>query len=85
MAQVMRESGIDRKAIHDGLAKMKDVPSVIFGKATFDPTTRRVSGAKNVELVVKEGQFTVWDGRKPQRPDNAFDPRRSGAAPRRRG
>ena len=37
MAQVMREFGIDRKSIHDGLAKMKDVPSVIFGKATFDP------------------------------------------------
>jgi branched-chain amino acid transport system substrate-binding protein len=62
MAQVMRESGIDRKAIHDGLAKVKDVPSVIFGKATFDPATRRVSGAMNVELVVKDGRFTVWEG-----------------------
>jgi branched-chain amino acid transport system substrate-binding protein len=62
MAQVMRESGIDRKAIHDGLAKVKDVPSVIFGKATFDPTTRRVSGAMNVELVVKDGHFTVFEG-----------------------
>ena len=62
MAQVMRESGSDRKAIHDGLAKVKDVPSVIFGKATFDPTTRRVSGAMNVELIVKDGRFTVWEG-----------------------
>jgi branched-chain amino acid transport system substrate-binding protein len=62
MAQVMSESGIDRKAIHDGLAKVKDVPSVIFGKATFDPATRRVSGAMNVELVVKDGHFTVWEG-----------------------
>jgi branched-chain amino acid transport system substrate-binding protein len=62
LAQVMRESGIDRKAIHDGLAKVKDVPSVIFGKATFDPNTRRVSGAMNVELVVKDGHFTVWEG-----------------------
>jgi branched-chain amino acid transport system substrate-binding protein len=41
---------------------VKDVPSVIFGKATFDPTTRRVSGAMNVELVVKDGHFTVWEG-----------------------
>ena len=63
LAQVMRESGIDRKAIHDGLAKVKDVPSVIFGKATFDPATRRVAGARNVELVVKDGHFTVWDGK----------------------
>ena len=62
MAQVMRESGIDRKAIHDGLAKVKDVPSVIFGKTTFDTATRRVSGAMNVELVVKDGRFTVWEG-----------------------
>ena len=62
MAQVMREFGIDRKSIHDGLAKVKDVPSVIFGKATFDPATRRVSGAMNVELVVKDGHFTVWEG-----------------------
>ncbi len=62
MAQVMREFGIDRKSIHDGLAKVKDVPSVIFGKATFDPATRRVSGAMNVELVVKDGRFTVWEG-----------------------
>ena len=62
LAQVMREFGIDRKAIHDGLAKVKDVPSVIFGKATFDPATRRVAGAMNVELVVKDGQFTVWEG-----------------------
>src|SRR5258708_26437275 len=63
LAQVMREFGIDRKAIHDGLAKVKDVPSVIFGKATFDPATRRVAGARNVELVVKDGRFIVWDGK----------------------
>jgi branched-chain amino acid transport system substrate-binding protein len=62
MAQVMRESGIERKEIHDGLLKVKDVPSVIFGKATFDPNTRRVAGAMSVELVVKNGQFTVWEG-----------------------
>jgi branched-chain amino acid transport system substrate-binding protein len=62
MAQVMREFGADRKSIHDGLAKVKDVPSIIFGKATFDTATRRVSGAMNVELVVKDGRFTVWEG-----------------------
>lgn len=62
MAQVMRESGIDRQAIHDGLAKVKDVPSVIFGKATFDPKTRRVSGAVSVDLVVKGGKFTIYQG-----------------------
>jgi len=62
MAQVMRESGIERQQIHDGLAKVKDVPSVIFGKATFDPETRRVSGAQAVDLVVKNGKFTFYEG-----------------------
>lgn len=62
MAAVMREFGADRKSIHDGLAKVKDVPSVIFGKTTFDTQTRRVTGAKNVELVVRDGRFTLWEG-----------------------
>ena len=62
LAQVLRQFGIDRKAVHDGLAKVKDVPSVIFGKATFNPATRRVAGAKSVDLVVKGGRFVVWDG-----------------------
>lgn len=62
MAQVMREFGIERKDIHDGLAKVKDVPSVIFDKATFDPTTRRVAGAQSVDLVVKGGKFVLYEG-----------------------
>jgi len=62
MAQVLNESGTDRKAIRDGLVKVKDVPSVIFGKTTFDPKTRRVDGAMSVELVVKDGRFQLWEG-----------------------
>ena len=38
------------------------MPSVIFGKATFDPKTRRVDGAMSVELVVKDGRFQLFDG-----------------------
>jgi len=41
------------------------VPSVIYGKATFDPETRRVAGARAVYLVIKNGQYTLWDGKKP--------------------
>jgi branched-chain amino acid transport system substrate-binding protein len=65
LAQVIRESGTARKAIRDGLAKIKDVPSVVFGKVTFDPQTRRVTGAKQTDLIVRDGQFAVWDGTKP--------------------
>ncbi len=59
---VMREFGTDRQAIHDGLAKMRDVPSVLFGTVTFDPATRRVSAPSSVDLVVRAGRFVVWTG-----------------------
>jgi branched-chain amino acid transport system substrate-binding protein len=65
LAAVMNQYGVDRASIRDGLAQIKDVPSVIYGKATFDPETRRVAGARAVYLVIKNGQYTLWDGRKP--------------------
>jgi branched-chain amino acid transport system substrate-binding protein len=58
-ATVMRQFGTDRASFHAGLAKVRDVPSVIFGKFTFDPKTRRVFGEKVTGLVVKNGQFVV--------------------------
>ncbi|WP_144113995.1 ABC transporter substrate-binding protein [Paraburkholderia sp. BCC1886] len=60
--EVIRRYGPNRVAVHDGFAKIDNVPSVIFGKFRFDPQTRRVAGAKNLELVVKDGQFALWDG-----------------------
>jgi branched-chain amino acid transport system substrate-binding protein len=39
------------------------VPSVIFGSVIFDVETRRVKGAMNAELVVRKGQFALWDGK----------------------
>jgi branched-chain amino acid transport system substrate-binding protein len=62
-AAVLRINSADRKSIRDAFAKVKDVPSVIFGQATFDVETRRVKGAMNAELVVQKGQFTIWDGK----------------------
>lgn len=62
-AAVLRIGGTDRKAIRDAFAKVKDVPSVIFGAVTFDVESRRVKGAMNAELVVHNGQFTIWDGK----------------------
>jgi branched-chain amino acid transport system substrate-binding protein len=64
-AEVIKQYGTDRKAIHDGLASIKDVPSVVFGKVAFDTQTRRVLGAKTINLVVKNGKFAAWDGTKP--------------------
>lgn len=62
-AAVVKIGGTDRKAIRDAFTKVKDVPSVIFGAATFDVATRRVKGAMNAELVVRKGQFALWDGK----------------------
>ncbi len=67
LAQVMNRYGTDRTAIRDGLAEIKDVPSVIFGKATFDPKTRRVAGGTASYLQVKDDRFQLWDGTKPVR------------------
>jgi branched-chain amino acid transport system substrate-binding protein len=62
---VIKQGGPDRKAIHDTLATIKDVPSVIYGKVTFDPNTRRISGPKSINIIVKDGKFALWDGTKP--------------------
>jgi len=62
--EAIRHAGTDRRAIRDAFAQLRDVPSVIFGKATFDAASRRILGAKNAELIVKDGRFQIWDGKK---------------------
>ncbi len=64
-AALVQQFGATREGIHTGLAKIRDVPSVVYGRMTFDPATRRVSGARYERLVVKDGRFTLWDGSKP--------------------
>lgn len=53
----------DRKAVRDALYKIKDVPSVVFGKANFDHDSRRVIGVKSVDLVIKDGKWTIPNGK----------------------
>jgi branched-chain amino acid transport system substrate-binding protein len=65
VAALVKQFGATREAMHEGLAKIKDVPSVVYGSMTFDPATRRVSGARYERLVVKDQKFTLWDGSKP--------------------
>ena len=62
-AAVLRIGGTDRRAIRDAFAKVHDVPMVIFGSATFDVESRRIKGAMNAELVIRKGQFALWDGK----------------------
>jgi branched-chain amino acid transport system substrate-binding protein len=65
IASVIDKYGVGRAAIRDGLASIKDVPSVIYGNASFDKETRRVAGARAVFLVVKDGKSGLWDGVRP--------------------
>ncbi len=57
--------GPTRQGIHDALPKLKDVPSIVYGKITFDVTTRRAQNPIFENLIVKDGQFVPWDGKKP--------------------
>lgn len=57
--------GPTRQGIHDALPKLKDVPSIVYGKITFDLNTRRAQNPIFENLIVKDGQFVPWDGKKP--------------------
>ena len=52
--------GTTRAAIREGIAQVRDVPSVIYGRMQFDGTTRRVLGARYKRLVVRDGRFILW-------------------------
>jgi len=59
--RVISQYGADRKAIRDGLATIKDVPSVVFGPVSFNLEARRFFGSRSVRLIVKDGKFGLWD------------------------
>jgi branched-chain amino acid transport system substrate-binding protein len=60
LAAVMRQSGITRQAIKDGLTKISGVPSVVFGAVTFDPKTRRVANPIVSRIKVEDGKWVAW-------------------------
>jgi branched-chain amino acid transport system substrate-binding protein len=62
VAALCERYGTTREAMQTGLMEIKDVPSVIYGRVTFNTETRRVQGANYRLLRVKDGKFIVWDG-----------------------
>jgi len=64
LASVMRQFGSDRKAIQQGLGKIKDVPSVVYGAVTFDTETRRVANPLVSRIEVKNGKWAAYEGAK---------------------
>ena len=65
VAQLCEQFGPTRDGIHEGLGKIRDVPSVIFGTVQFSTETRRVAAANYTYLQVVGGKFVPWDGKKP--------------------
>ena len=64
-AKLVEGWGATREAMLTGLTEIKDVPSVIYGTCAFDKATRRVQGASYKRLLVRDGKFTLWDGKLP--------------------
>jgi branched-chain amino acid transport system substrate-binding protein len=65
IAKAIELGGPTREGVLSALPQLKDVPSVIYGKASFDVETRRVKDPQFVNLQVQGGEFMLWDGVKP--------------------
>ena len=65
IAKAIELGGPTREGVLAALPQLKDVPSVIYGSASFDPETRRVQDPQFVDLQVQGGAFVLWDGVKP--------------------
>jgi branched-chain amino acid transport system substrate-binding protein len=53
--------GTTREGILKGFKELKDVPSVVYGSITFDPSTRRVASPKLTPTVLKDGKWVEID------------------------
>lgn len=62
MAAAIEAGGPDRKGIHDALATLKAVPSVLYGSVSFNPVTRKVDNFLGSRLVIQGGSLVPWDG-----------------------
>jgi branched-chain amino acid transport system substrate-binding protein len=57
-----KAGGTSRSGILDGFKKLKDVPSVVYGKITFDPSTRRVASPQETPVILKGGKWVQYNG-----------------------
>jgi branched-chain amino acid transport system substrate-binding protein len=54
--------GPTREGILKGFQQVKDVPSVVYGQITFDPTTRRVASPKLTPTILTGGKWFEYKG-----------------------
>lgn len=58
----VKDGGATRAGALKGFKEVKDVPSVVYGKITFDPQTRRVASPKLTPTVLKGGKWVAVNG-----------------------
>ncbi len=56
------KGGTTRAGILKGFKEVKDVPSVVYGKITFDQTTRRIQSPKLTPTILKGGKWIAYNG-----------------------
>lgn len=54
--------GTSREGILAGFKKLKNVPSVVYGKITFDHSTRRVASPQLTPTILKDGSWVAYNG-----------------------
>lgn len=57
-----KKGGVTRAGILKGFTEIKNVPSVVYGTITFDPTTRQVKAPVLTPTVLKNQQWVVFNG-----------------------
>lgn len=57
-----KAGGATREGVLAGFAQVKDVPSVVYGKITLDPSTRRVQSPQLTPTILKGGKWTAYNG-----------------------
>ncbi|WP_067815534.1 ABC transporter substrate-binding protein [Nocardia inohanensis] len=57
LVKAAKQGGASREGVLKGLREIKDFDGIGLGTFAFDQTTRRPSGVKPIELVLKNGQF----------------------------
>lgn len=57
-----KAAGITRDDFLKGFQEVKDVPSVVYGKITFDPETRRVASPQLTPTILKGGKWVQYNG-----------------------
>src|SRR5674476_1698595 len=57
-----KQGGTTRDGILKGFQQVKDVPSVVYGKITFDPTTRRVASPQLTPAILTGGKWVEYKG-----------------------